>query len=316
MKKIIIAMLILIIFLNVSLAQETILGISPSHIDLGNLKRGEKKLVTFTVISPTHEKILISLSSNDGDLRFLNKPSFKDKVYNFSDESTSNWVNFVKNPVELEPLEEKIGIKKGLVKGAREVPESAEPGFHLVRIIPYPASKPSITAPGTIGISVVTTAEVLVTFNVDGEAIRDGKIVDVIFNKYSGNVLEGSVLFKNTGTVTIKARITNITILNEDNSIVESVGNFGEVLVKPGEMTKMNFIINSQKIVGNKDYNVFAEVNYLTGKDDIITKARVPTSLVVLTSKEAKEIDITILITILIFLAILFLVYRKRRERS
>jgi len=306
--------ILLVFFLSIVKA-ETILGVSPALIDLGTLKPGEKRLVTFYVVSPTNEKVLVSLSSVDGDISFYSRAEYKDKIYNASEEKTSSWVEFLKNPVELQPVEEEIRLKRGLIVGAREinfivsVPESSDPGYHVVKVRPIPiTSEQPLT--GGIGINVVTTADFLVVFNVEGNAFRSGKIVDLILDSYDGRFLEGRVLFKNTGTVTLRTTLENIKVENETKII-----NLQE-LVRPGEMKALRFIIEKPGLEEGKNYFFDVYTSFSTGNDSAKIEAKIPKITARIVAKSEKKFPniFVYLISAIIIVALIIIFYRRKNE--
>ncbi|MCS7123136.1 MAG: hypothetical protein RMJ17_00975 [Candidatus Aenigmarchaeota archaeon] len=313
MKKYLFIILLLLTF---SFAEETILGISPGSIDLQTVERGEKRLLTFSVVSITHSKLLVDLSSNNGNIDFF---SFKygDKVLNFSEEETDNWVKFIKNPLELQPISEEVALKRGLIKGAREVnfilevPENAEPGYHLVKIRPTPIKKEDILERG-VGIEVVTTSELSVVFFIPGIAIRDGKIVDLFFSRHEGNNLIGNILFKNKGTVSLRAKLDYVKVFDNGFEIANATGT--EELIKPNQMKYLNFVIDSSNLEDGKEYKIVAKVSYTTGSDSIEMKTKIPIRerITALTIVAAPKYLYILIIILILLLLVYFL--KKRYE--
>ncbi|MEM5874439.1 MAG: hypothetical protein QW641_00715 [Candidatus Aenigmatarchaeota archaeon] len=309
--------LILALLFQISLAEETILGISPGLIDLQTVERGEEKLLTFSVISITHSKILVSLSSNNGNINYFSA-KYPDRVQNFSEEETKDWVKIINNPAELEPISEEIRLKRGLVKGAREinfilkVPENAEPGYHLVKVLPIPVRRTSPEIASGIGIDVVTTAELSVVFFIPGEAIRNGKVVDVIFNNYNGRYLNGKVLFKNLGTVTIKAKLDYVKIFYNGTEIANATGT--ESFFKPNQMGYLNFGIDASNLNEDKEYDVIAKVSFSTGSDEIFVKSKIPRREKLTGLAVKVGINYLYLLFFIFALIISFIIYKKSRK--
>jgi hypothetical protein len=255
----------ILLLTSISLAAELIVGVSPPVLNLGEIERGTTKIVKFYLVTPSSEPLLVSLQSEKGNLDFFTRDEYKNILFNYSEEEVSGWVEFLKNPVELAPSNETLQTKGGVIKGWREisfllnVPKNAEPGYHLVRINPYPSVPSEVL--GQAGARVVAITSLSVLFNVPGDARREGLILDVVPGKYIGDRLEINTYFKNTGSVTISAKAIQ-TILKNGEAIT-TLSSSTE-LVKPNETKILKSLLPLDGISFG-DYNVITSVSYTTG---------------------------------------------------
>ena len=250
---------------SISLAVELIVGVSPPVLNLGEIERGTTKIVKFYLVTPSSEPLLVSLQAEKGNLDFFARDEYKNIIFNYSEEESATWVEFLKNPVELAPINETLQTKGGIVRGWREisfllnVPKNAESGYHLIKINPYPFVPSEVL--GQAGARVVAITSLSVLFNVPGEARREGLILDVVPGSYIGNRLEINTYFKNTGSVTISARATQAVL--KDGNVIVNLSSSTE-LVKPNEIKILKTLLPLDGIsFGN--YDIITSVSYVTG---------------------------------------------------
>ncbi|MEM7825367.1 MAG: hypothetical protein QW412_00725, partial [Candidatus Aenigmatarchaeota archaeon] len=204
--KILIPTLLFLLLLSQSHAKDFSVGVSPSFIDLGEVQKESSKPVTFFIVSPSNQTLIVYLQPTQPLIDFFNIPQYKDYIFNYSEEQVSSWIQTFSNPVELKPMGE-ITTYGGNIRGWREVnfllnvPKNAEPGYHLVEIVPRPILPESSL--GQVGIGITSITPVVILFKVPGDAIRGGKILDITTGRYSTNGVEILIHFLNTGTVTV-----------------------------------------------------------------------------------------------------------------
>jgi len=278
MRKILalIAVLTLLFFCEKSLAAEFVVGVSPPIVDLGEIGRGESKIVKFYIVTPSTEPLIVSLESEQGNLDFFTRDAYKTLLYNYSEEIVIGWAEFLANPVELKPTNETLKTAAGEVRGWREVsfilniPSNAEPGYHLLRIKPLPAVPSEVL--GQAGARVVAVTGVNILFKVPGNAVRDGIILDVVPGSYVGNRLEINTYFKNTGSVTVSARASHEIVAN--NTSIANISSSTE-LVKPGELKVLKAYLNVYKDMP-QEIEARTTVSYTTGSDSKLFKLSLP----------------------------------------
>ena len=306
--------LFLFLFLPYSFSQ-TILGVTPSFVEIEKIERGETKVLGFYVVSLTDEEILVSLSSKDGDIHFFIR-KYGLEAANFSEESISDWIEFIENPVKLEASSPKLAELRNIAKGAREinfvlkVPEDAEPGWHMFKIRPIPVI--STGAKEGVGTVMMTVVDVTYVFKVPGRAIRSGEIKKVYVGERDGNRLPIYIEFENDGTVSMNVKITDLK-LEKDGKIVKRFS--GPVaLSKPQSIMNITTYLDVSDIPSGY-YVLYANASYTTGGSDYFQIIYVPPPPVEqpIVSEERK-INWWIIISIVLIILIIVLVVRKLRE--
>ena len=298
----------LLYFTSIPSAAGYRMGVAPPFLNLGEVEKGSSNLANFDLVSSSTDEFMVKLKVLKGNMDFLTG-KYKDLVYNYSEEDVSSWIEFINNPVMLEPPNEtskSSGWKK--INFILNVPEDAEPGYHLVEIKPTPY----VPAGYKSGSFAVATITVTVVFKVPGKAIRKGIILDVTEGKYVRDKLEVNTYFQNSGTVTISAIASPIKIYDKDGNIVKTLMSHIDK-VKPGEKKLLKAYLRTNNLESG-EYDVNTSVTYKTGsiskKSSIIfEKKLLPTPQVV---KIPKEIHFPwwILITIIIII-IAYIIYKK-----
>lgn len=278
-------------------AQRYVIGVSPSFIDLGTLKRGESKVVRFYIVSPENQEVLVYLKEEPGNPDFL-VSRFPEYVANFSEEDASKWISYFSNPVILKPQETPLETQIGKIRTWREVsflikiPNDAEPGYHLISIEPQPQI--ARQTEGQVGIGLVSVSKVNILFYVEGEARREGEILEVLSEED-----KVKVYFKNTGTVTIFARANGEVYAN--NEIINFSSSF--VKIKPGELGEMVAFLDKKM---NGEFEARVKVSFLGGqKEKITTLFFVSEEKLPIT----KKISLDFLVILLVLVAILLVSY-------
>jgi hypothetical protein len=284
-------------------------GVSPSIVDLGEVERGTTNLVKFFVVTTSEEPFLVHLQPENGRLEFFNF-SYKDFIFNYSEENTDKWVKFLSNPVELKPQNETIKTSYETIKGWREVnflleiPKDAEPGYHLIKINPNPSETP--TAGGRVGARIVAMTPVNVIYKVPGEAIREGIVLDTVSGDYRNDELGIDTYFQNTGTTTVIARATQ-KVYDKDGNFITEIYSSKEI-VKPKEVkTLKSFLPLADLSFG--DYNILTSVSYTTGS--AYKNSTIPITATILMARpklQPEEFPTWIFIVFIIILAII--IYR------
>ena len=299
--------LILLLIQPVFSIREYSIGVSPPTLNLGNITTGTR-IVHFYIITVSDEPLLVYLEPTEALLDFFDKPGYKNLLYNYSEERVASWVEPLSNPVELKPSNySKFGTN---IKGWRDVafllnvPENAEPGYHLVRIRP----KPYVfeTAGGRVGVQIATVTPVNVLFNIEGTAIREGKILDIT-GDYVNNNLRVYVHFLNTGTVTMSARADKIEVY--DNGKLVTSGSSVTTFVKPGEKTVLTAVLPANNLTYG-EYKVYADVDYLTGHvEKNSTISFYPVSVVPVVKPAPAGISISLWLVILILIVCIVIIF-------
>jgi hypothetical protein len=303
----------LTMFTFVSFADYSI-GVSPGTIDMGNISSGSTKSVDFYLTTPSENSIFLRLDSERGNLNFFSKPQYSGLIYNHSEEDTTPWVKVINNPVEIRPDNETLRTSGGLFRGKEkisfliDVPKDAEPGYHIVYIKPVP-STPSDNI-GTVGSRVVAVTSLGVIFNVPGNAIRRGAILDTEMGSYSESRLEIKTYFQNTGTMTISANAIQ-RIYNGSELIQEMYA--GEQFVKPKEIKVFTTYLDASKVAIG-DYNAYTIVDYTTGQAErgsIVKVISPSTAAAFVAGPEGSSLLPLLIIAIIVIFSII--IYRRIR---
>jgi hypothetical protein len=308
-------LLTIIILSSISIAAtEFNVGVSPSTVDLGEIEKGASKIVEFFLVTPSSEPLLVYLTPERVTTDFLINSGYSNILPSYSEESVINWVEFLNNPVEIEPVNETLKIKSGEIRGWREinfiinVPKDSDPGYHMLKIKPQPFI-PSESI-GQTGARIVAITSVNVIFKISGDVKREGIILDVVSGNYVGNRLEINTYFRNTGTATISAQAFN-KIYKGNESII-SISSSTE-LVRPGEIKILKSFLSTDKLSG--EYSAFTTVNYITNttsKNSSITITAPPISAYVVKPKEL-PLWLIILSILIIVIIISILIYKLVR---
>jgi hypothetical protein len=291
-----------IFFTSISFAQGSV-GVSPGTVNLGKVENSSTKLVDFFIISPSEETMLVRL---EPERVTLDRSSINE---NTSEEDITSWIRVINNPVELEPVNETLRTLGGTIKGQRQVsflvdiPKDAEPGEHTVNIKPVPIVSAEPTAP--VASMVVAITSVKVIFDVIGEPVRSGAILDVESGNHANNNLEIKTYFQNTGADTVSTSGTQ-KIYDKDGNLLKEI-NLEKSYVGPKEIKTFRSFLRTDDLQF-EDYQVYTVVDYKTGtaeKSSVITLTP-PTALVI---EEGGNITWIILILSIVIISII--IYRK-----
>lgn len=300
---------ILLILLTPIFSKTIPIGVSPGTLDLGTLERNSKELVTFYMVSPSEDTILVYLDKFRGTPDFFNA-KYKDFIKYYSEEDTLGWVTFVSNPLELKKTDDTEILRTGLktyrdVNLILSIPRDAEPGYHLLSIVPSPKTQGA--SEGQIGAQMVAITPVRIIFNIPGDAIRSGEILDIT-TRDDGSRIFIEIHFLNTGTVTISAKANKINIKDTRGNIIRTLNSPLEY-VKPGEKVVLTSLLYKDEIKDG-DYTIEAEVNYITGQSNATSELKIRTRpMEEVTAKVSKSFKIKWwMILLLIFL--LYIIYR------
>jgi len=286
-------------------------GVSPSIINLGSVEPGSSQVVNFYIITPSEEALLVKLEPVRGNLDFFVRGSYRDLIFNFSEEDVTPWVKIIKNPVELKPSNETLETLGGFIAGSREVsfileiPENVDRGYHLVAVKPVPQTPPGEV--GEVATRVVAITSINILFNIDGHALRNGVILDTESGDYIGKNLEIKTYFQNTGTTTVSARAMQ-KIYDQDGELIDEISSSKQYFA-PSEIKPMKtYLPTSGLVLG--EYNVYTLVDYTTGSID--KNSTIELYEYVPPPTEEKIIDIWLIILI-IMLILLVIAYRRMK---
>ncbi|MEM5790803.1 MAG: hypothetical protein QXP77_02025 [Candidatus Aenigmatarchaeota archaeon] len=312
MRKVAILIFSFLILFSKVFAQEYIIGVSPPSLEF-KIEKGSSRMGSFFVLTPSNSSILINLESSPGLTDYFSLSGRNSYLQNYSEEDASSWIQPFSNPIELKP---KQGEQIGDIRAWREVgfliniPKNAEPGYHLVKLTPKPYLPPGYIGP--VGVQIATVTPINLILNVEGKAIREGKILDI-----TGSYSDGSILiqvhFLNTGTVTISARATKIEVYDKNNTLIATISS-GTQKVKPGDKIALSSSFPASKIQDSEIF-VHAVVDYLTGSTEKNSTVIIQPLITAAVVKPEKPFIIPVWLLILIFfVAISILAYKWLHE--
>lgn len=302
------------VFSTASAQTDYTVGVAPAIVDVGEVERGSVNTVKFNVITPSQDPILIQMSSSKGSIDFFGNDEYRHLIDEFSEEDASTWVSFVDNPVELSVEDKPTGVDYGETRGWREVrfllmvPEDAEPGYHLVSISPMPVTPSESLGPAAARVVSITTVTIL--FRVEGEAVRDGFILDVVQGDYSGTRMEIDTHFQNTGTVSVTAS-GDQQVYYKNGTIVQDLDSPKD-LVEPGEVTVLTTYLPYGKSEPG-EYDVDTEVSFITGSvtknSDLVISTQAPAPPAAPEAEEEFPIMLVVIVAVLV-IAISIVIYK------
>lgn len=297
-----------LLLISIGNAIEYSVGVSPAVVDTGPLERGTSKIIRFYINTVSDETLLVHLEPIDGNFDFFGRDSYKALKQNYSEEYVKSWAEFLSNPVELKPNNETVA--PGYVRGRREinfllnVPENADPGYHVLKVLPTP--KVLSENLGPVGSGVVAVTAVNVLFSVPGEAHRNGVILDVVPDVFSyfGENIGINTHFQNTGTLSIIARSVN-KIYDRNNTFITEVVS-GREMFAPQEKRALKAPFSTSGLIeGN--YRIETVVDYTTDSvSKNTTMSLHPTQVVTVSTSE-----FPFWVVILIIIVILIILYYK-----
>ena len=264
------------------------IGVSPGVIDLGDVPRGKEVAVSFYIISNTREPLPVTLSYVPVHRDVLFKEKSDPYVMipaEVSEEDISSWIEFPQNPYILDPNNVKvITLPDGTsIKYNRKatfilkVPKDAEPGYHAgaINIIP----KLRVETSGGAGVATVGITRLICVFRVPCVAERKGTIIDFEAEREAKNRVRIDVLFKNTGTTTITARLSELQIKDNEGNVIDLLAG-SATRIAPGDTVVLHGFWTSSEEIPSEKVRVEAKVDYITGqvtKEDVI---KIPAEIV------------------------------------
>jgi hypothetical protein len=234
-------------------------GVSPAFLNLGEIGRGESRRGTFSITTSSDEGFLVYITAEKGGMDFFDG-RYKDMLVEYSEEDASSWINFLNHPVFLEPDPER---KSTSVMGQEQinfilnVPDDAEPGYHLVEITP----KPKPPSGWSTAVNIMAITKISLLFKVAGEVERSGEILDVSARN-TGLRTRFDVYFQNTGSVSMFVKADDIDLYDTEGNLLYNAES-SKGLSSPGEVLKLTGLVTKNTKPGS--YLAFTNVTFSTG---------------------------------------------------
>jgi hypothetical protein len=275
-KNITLGMMLTCLLLNSACALSV--GTAPGVYDLGELDPGTNVAFRFYLITNANNDLILSMSyipvhqdmySGSGLTRYKFIPA------EASQEDITSWVEIARNPVLLSPDKTMVvHMPNGGVVRANEeadiilhIPKDADPGYHAGSISLSP--KVAATGRGT-GVMTIAVTRFIFVFRISGDARRDGNVMAIMGERLEEKKAKVDVLFKNTGTCTITAQVTELKLYDKFGKQVANLKS-GINPVKPGDIIALSSYWTGDIEPGT--YRAEARVDYITdyatGEDKI-----------------------------------------------
>ena len=309
----------LFLLIDASFARDLQVGVSPTRIDLGALAQGSETYSSFSLVTQSQDEILVNLGAIPAGRDAYNKPQNAPLANFSSDADPSGWVSFPANPVVIKPINRSLETLGGSISGWRgagfnvRVPNDAEPCYYAFQIRPTPYAGAAYET----GVSIAAITVVTVFFKVPGACVRDGAILDIQQGAGASGNVEIDTYFKNTGTATINAQVTEMKVYAENGTEI-SVSKSGAQKLAPGKTVAFPIDFSPQLLEVGKAYRVVSTVSWGTKsvtKSVLLTIERIesPAGAEVPAAEKGGFLafsGIKLLILIIIILAVSYWVYK------
>ncbi len=249
------------------------LGAAPGALDLGNVARGSERLIEFYVMSNAEQDMLVGVSYIAVHASIYERE--KRTYYTFipseaSEEDISSWITVPQKSILVSPAHTQlVTLPDGSavrynkkVTLILKVPKDAEPGYHAGAVNLQPQLK---AGGGGTGISSIGVTRVIFVFSIPGYAVREGNIIDMEAERVAENKVRVDVLFKNTGTTTVTARLDMIKLFDNFGLVAENIANGQLRKVKPGEVAILSGYWLENENIKSGEYKTDTRINYITG---------------------------------------------------
>ncbi|MCK5698388.1 MAG: hypothetical protein KAH93_00935 [Candidatus Aenigmarchaeota archaeon] len=261
------------LFTIVPSANAISIGAAPGALDLGSVPRGSERLVEFYVMSNAQQDILVGVSYIPVHASIYERE--KRTYYTFipseaSEEDISSWITIPQKSILISPTQTHLITLPGgssvrynkKVTLILKIPKDAEPGYHAGAV----NLQPQMTGGGEgAGIFSIGVTRVIFVFNIPGYAARDGNIIDMEAERVAENRVRVDVLFKNTGTTTITARLEMVELFDNFGLAAENIANGQLKKVGPGQVAILSGYWLEKEGIKSGEYKANSRVNYITG---------------------------------------------------
>jgi hypothetical protein len=262
---------ILLAYLLVSNVSAVSVGTAPGVYDLGELKPGSNVAFRFYLMTNSANDMLVSLGYAPVHQEMYSR--MQTTLYRFipaeaSEEDITSWVEIPRNPLLLSPARSKVVyLSGGGVVNANEeadiilhIPENADPGYHAGSI----ALNPQVVARGAgTGVLTIAVTRFVFVFRVAGDAKRRGEVTAMIGDRTDEQEAKVDVLFKNTGTCTISARVIELKLFNKFGEQVATLSS-GMSIIRPNMIEPMTCGWFGESVKPGT-YRAEVKVDYVTG---------------------------------------------------
>jgi hypothetical protein len=276
---------ILLVCLLVSNVSAVSVGTAPGVYDLGELKPGSNVAFRFYLMTNSQNDMLVTLGYAPVHQEMYSR--METTLYRFipseaSEEDISAWVEIPRNPLLLSPARSKVVyLSGGGVVNANEeadvilhIPENSDPGYHAGSI----ALNPQVVARGQgTGVLTVAVTRFVFVFRVAGDARRRGEVTAMIGDRTGEQEAKVDVLFKNTGTCTLSATVSELKLFNKFGEQVATLSS-GTSIIRPNMIEPMTCGWFGDSVKPGT-YRAEVKVNYLTGNATAEGTVEIPATI-------------------------------------
>jgi len=289
-----------------SSASQFQVGVSPGVLNIGEIYPGDSRRASFIITTTSDQGFMVDIDIGMGSLDFFDG-RHSDLLGEYSEQDASSWVKFLNVPIYLDTESENSGanvIKAEKINFIVQVPESAEPGYHLVEIIP----KPQVPGGGSASVSIVAITKINLLLKVVGEAERSGEVLDMTA-RIVGKRTMVDVLFKNTGSVSMYAKANSMKLFDTGGKLLENIRST-RTFTEPGQVVKLSGFVT--KALDPGAYLASTNVTYGTGHAAKETDVWIehPSQLAVPAPTKPSQAEFPWWIVILAILIIAYIIYR------
>jgi hypothetical protein len=245
----------------VSPASAISIGTAPGVYDLGELDPGQNVAFRFYLITNAQNDMLVNLDYipvHQDMFSRTEKERYMFVAAEASQEDVGSWVEIPRNPLLLSPAKSKVVYLAG--GGVVKANEEADPGYHAGSI----SLNPQLAAKGTgTGVTTIAVTRFVFVFKVSGEAARRGEITTIIGDRVGEKEARIDVLFKNTGTCTLTARVSELKLYDKFGEQVADLKS-GISVVRPNMIDSLSSFWTGENVKPGT-YRAEAKVDYVTG---------------------------------------------------
>ncbi len=256
-------------------------GITPDQTDEGVQNPGDRFFTSFNVVSGQEEGLEVTIDTTTAGVDDF-KAMRGEAAANYSEQPCQDCVEFLTGGGELQDYNQDSNINQWRrVEFFVDVPEDAEPGYHMVQVQPQPTR-----SSGSGSVGVVSSTAFPVIFRVPGTAVRSATILGVHAGQTYDNRQRIVATLYNAGTVTVTTR-TELRVPTVDgNRTVQT----GSSRLAPGETDYVTGRIATDELaVENGTFPVYAETDYSTGTDTFSTQLSPRDPVQTVTAQTASE---------------------------
>lgn len=307
----------IIIYLLIAEVAAVSVGTAPGVYDLGELDPGQNVAFRFYLITNSKNDMLVTLGYVPPHQDIFKKRETSRYMFipeEASQEDISSWIEIPRNPLLLSPARTKVVYLSGggVVKANEEadiilrIPENADPGYHVGSI----GISPKLVTQGRgTGVTTIAVTRFVFFFRVSGKAERKGEVTTIIGDRIAENEAKIDVLFKNTGTCTLSAYVSELKLYDKFGEHVATLKS-GMSLVRPNMIAPLSTFWVGDKVKPGT-YRAEVKVDYITSYVTAEGTVEIPTTIKKPITPTKKEAGISLcnimpqLLVALIILALL-----------